>query len=159
MSDTITGACLCGACRYHSDAPVMNVRACHCRRCQRATGSPFYARVMVPLASVTIDGPVAWYDGDTGVRRGFCPACSKRARLSFITACISASSASVAVSPLIVGGIKHRLLGILGTGEQKVHVRGRRYLRPVLIRKGKLVLRGHGAQGYGTAAYRRTVVP
>ena len=75
MSDTITGACLCGACRYRSDAPVMNVRACHCHRCQRATGSPFYARVMVPLASVTIDGPVAWYDGDTGVRRGFCPTC------------------------------------------------------------------------------------
>lgn len=75
MTDIITGACLCGACRYRSDAPVMNVRACHCHRCQRATGSAFYARIMVPLASVTIEGPVAWYDGDTGVRRGFCPTC------------------------------------------------------------------------------------
>ena len=75
MTDAITGQCLCGACRYVSDGPVINVRACHCRRCQRATGSPFYARVMVPLAATAIDGPVGWYDGDTGVLRGFCPNC------------------------------------------------------------------------------------
>ncbi len=71
----ITGGCVCGACRYASEGPVINVRACHCRRCQKATGAPFYARVMVPLDSVTIDGPVTWYDAGTGVRRGFCPAC------------------------------------------------------------------------------------
>ncbi len=75
MSEAVTGACLCEACRYRTDAPVMNVRACHCHRCQRATGTAFYARVMVPLASVAIEGPVAWYDGETGIRRGFCPIC------------------------------------------------------------------------------------
>jgi len=75
MTDRITGQCLCGACRYASDGPVINVRACHCRRCQRATGSAFYARVMVAWTSVAIDGPVAWFDGDTGVLRGFCPDC------------------------------------------------------------------------------------
>ena len=75
MSEPITGGCLCGACRYLSAGPVMNVRACHCCRCQRATGSAFYVRAMVALSSVEMTGPVAWYDGDTGVRRGFCPRC------------------------------------------------------------------------------------
>ncbi len=71
----IAGGCLCGACRYASEGPVMNVRACHCHRCQKATGSSFYPRVMVALDTVRIDGPVTWYDGDTGVERGFCPRC------------------------------------------------------------------------------------
>ncbi|KQN03692.1 GFA family protein [Sphingomonas sp. Leaf25] len=71
----ITGGCLCGACRYASSGPVMNVRACHCHRCQKATGAPLYARVMVARDTVTIDGPVAWYDAGTGVERGFCPTC------------------------------------------------------------------------------------
>ncbi len=75
VTGPISGQCLCGGCRYRSAGPVMNVRACHCRRCQRATGSAFYARVMVTMGSLTIDGPVAWYDGDTGIRRGFCPGC------------------------------------------------------------------------------------
>lgn len=75
MTGAITGGCLCGACRYATDAAPLNVRACHCRRCQKATGGPFYARVMVPLDRVTMDGPIGWYDGGTGVRRGFCTRC------------------------------------------------------------------------------------
>lgn len=66
---------MCGACRYASTGMPINVRACHCRRCQKATGSPFYARVMVPLDKVAMSGPVGWYDGGTGVRRGFCTLC------------------------------------------------------------------------------------
>lgn len=73
--DAIDGGCLCGACRYRTVAEPLNIRACHCHRCQKATGSPFYARVQVPLDQVTIDGPVRWFDAGTGVRRGFCPEC------------------------------------------------------------------------------------
>ena len=75
MATRIEGGCLCGACRYDSTAAPLNVRACHCHRCQKATGAPFYARVQVPLDSVTMQGPVGWFDGGTGVRRGFCTAC------------------------------------------------------------------------------------
>jgi hypothetical protein len=73
--ETIAGGCLCEACRYATDAAPMNVRACHCRRCQKATGAPFYARVMVALDEVAISGPVRWFEAGTGVRRGFCPLC------------------------------------------------------------------------------------
>ena len=71
----IEGGCLCGACRYRTKADPINVRACHCRRCQKATGAPFYARVQVPIAGLTVAGPVGWFDAGTGVRRGFCREC------------------------------------------------------------------------------------
>ncbi|MGR6328371.1 GFA family protein [Sphingomonas sp. XXL09] len=71
----IAGGCLCGACRYRTDGEPLNVRVCHCRRCQKATGAAFYARVMVPLAAVAIEGPVGWLAADSGIRRGFCTAC------------------------------------------------------------------------------------
>ncbi|MCW6509945.1 GFA family protein [Lichenifustis flavocetrariae] len=75
MSLKIEGGCLCGACRYETHAAPMNVRACHCHRCQKATGASFYARVMVPLDSVIMRGPLGWFGAENGVRRGFCTLC------------------------------------------------------------------------------------
>jgi hypothetical protein len=75
MGGKITGGCLCGASRYVTEAEPINVRACHCRLCQKATGAPFYARVMVPLDQVEITGPVGWYASSPEVRRGFCTRC------------------------------------------------------------------------------------
>lgn len=75
MPAKIEGGCLCGACRYSSDATPINIRVCHCRRCQKATGSAFFARVLVPLDSLASHGPVEWFDCNTGVRRGFCTIC------------------------------------------------------------------------------------
>jgi len=72
---TIRGGCLCGACRYETDAAPINVRACHCRACQKATGAPFYARVMVPLDTVRMEGPIGWFASSPDVRRGFCTQC------------------------------------------------------------------------------------
>ena len=34
-----TGGCLCGAIRYSIDAPLAELRECHCTDCQRASGS------------------------------------------------------------------------------------------------------------------------
>jgi hypothetical protein len=74
-TEKIEGGCLCGAVRYHSEGKPINIRACHCRRCQKATGAPLYARVMVPRDSVTMKGPVGRFDAGTGVIRGFCKEC------------------------------------------------------------------------------------
>jgi hypothetical protein len=71
----ITGGCLCEASRYRTSAAPINVRACHCRICQKATGSPVYARVMVPLDTLAISGPVGWYHSSDSLRRGFCTQC------------------------------------------------------------------------------------
>lgn len=75
MEREISGGCLCGACRYATNAEPINVRACHCRMCQNATGAPFYARVMVPLDSVGLNGPIGWFNSSPGMRRGFCLSC------------------------------------------------------------------------------------
>jgi hypothetical protein len=39
MAPVLTGGCLCGAIRYSISAPVTALRACHCRNCQRASGT------------------------------------------------------------------------------------------------------------------------
>jgi hypothetical protein len=75
MGEATTGGCLCGACRYEAVGEPVDVRVCHCRKCQKATGAPFYARVRMPGAAVTIAGPVGWYPSSDAVLRGFCPHC------------------------------------------------------------------------------------
>jgi hypothetical protein len=75
MSQTISGGCLCGDCRYETGAEAINVRACHCRACQKVTGGPFYARVLVPVEGLTVSGPVRWFASSPDVRRGFCAQC------------------------------------------------------------------------------------
>jgi len=75
MSGRITGGCLCGACRYQTDAEPINVRACHCRACQKAIGGPFYARVLVRVDGLEVSGPIGWFNSSDDVRRGFCRLC------------------------------------------------------------------------------------
>src|SRR5436305_13885209 len=50
MSDTRTGGCLCGAVRYESEGePVFSLQ-CHCRDCQRSSGTAYIAAIRVPAA-------------------------------------------------------------------------------------------------------------
>lgn len=71
----ITGGCLCGSCRYSSPEQPLNIRACHCKTCQKSTGAPFYARVLVPSYSLVLEGPVSIYKSSSDVHRGFCRVC------------------------------------------------------------------------------------
>ena len=48
MAEKTTGGCLCGAIRYEADEPPNQVYACHCRMCQRHTGSAFWAGAKFP---------------------------------------------------------------------------------------------------------------
>jgi hypothetical protein len=78
MADAV-GGCLCGAVRYVcSGAPAMT-GACHCRDCQRASGSAFATLMIFPRDAVRVSGEVATYEhkGDSGgmVHRRFCPKC------------------------------------------------------------------------------------
>jgi hypothetical protein len=82
MATRFAGGCMCGAVRYESDADPIAMGNCHCRDCQRATGSAFAAAVLVPVSAVSISGEVKYYevvgDSDAIVRRGFCPNCGAR---------------------------------------------------------------------------------
>ena len=75
----LTGGCLCGAIRYESMGDPVVALNCHCRDCQKASGGACTASLFVPLASLTVTGPVKYYEkpGDSGhaIARGFCPEC------------------------------------------------------------------------------------
>ncbi len=82
MKIPFTGGCMCSAIRYKCSAEPILMGNCHCRDCQRATGTAFASAMLVLRNAVTITGNVKYYDttGDSGgiVSRGFCPTCGAR---------------------------------------------------------------------------------
>jgi len=78
----ITGGCACGGVRYAVNADPVLMLNCHCRDCQRATGSAYAPVVVVPRDSVRITGDLKYYrivgESRSAVERGFCPKCGSR---------------------------------------------------------------------------------
>jgi len=80
MSTSYSGGCACGLIRYECSAdPVMSVN-CHCRDCQRASGSAYAADIVVPITGwKLLTGSPKVFDkkADSGntVSRGFCGDC------------------------------------------------------------------------------------
>lgn len=76
---TFTGGCLCGKIRYSANAEPTFVGLCHCRDCQKFTGSAFSAVIAVPKSAVTVTGGLKGFtkQGDSGkpIERLFCPEC------------------------------------------------------------------------------------
>ena len=79
----LTGGCLCGAIRYSISAPVTELRACHCRNCQRASGAAGTVGAVVPAEAFKItQGKPKRYSAvaDSGrtLHRHFCPDCGSQ---------------------------------------------------------------------------------
>jgi len=100
MSQNIVGGCACGAIRCETDAAPVAMLNCHCRDCQRASGSGYATILVVPKATVRIRGEPRYYKtvGNAGraVERGFCAVCgspvmSKLERLPDILVLTAAS--------------------------------------------------------------------
>jgi hypothetical protein len=51
----LEGGCACGAARYALTAPPLIVHACHCRDCQRITGSAFVINIWIEAKFVETD--------------------------------------------------------------------------------------------------------
>jgi len=82
MTAQIKGGCQCGALRYECTAEPAVAVQCHCRQCQKATGTGSAPLLAVPKEALTITGEVRYFDSraDSGndVSRGFCPTCGGR---------------------------------------------------------------------------------
>lgn len=78
----LTGGCMCGAVRYECAAEPIISFNCHCRDCQRATGSGYVPAIVVPRSALKVAGEVKWFGvrGESGqtLHRGFCPTCGSR---------------------------------------------------------------------------------
>jgi hypothetical protein len=80
MTEILTGGCGCGRIRYAcNEKPIVQL-ICHCRDCQRASGSAYAAILFVPADRLTLMGEEPNYHevkGASGrrVQRGFCGAC------------------------------------------------------------------------------------
>lgn len=75
----LSGGCLCGQVRYSVEAEPIFVGVCHCRNCQKQTGSAFNIVVAIPKPALSVTGaPRAFADhGDSGkvLSRSFCSQC------------------------------------------------------------------------------------
>jgi hypothetical protein len=54
MSETFDGGCGCGELRYRLSTPPMFVNCCHCRDCQRQTGTAFVLNAIIEADRVTL---------------------------------------------------------------------------------------------------------
>ena len=73
------GGCLCGSVRYTANADPAIVVVCHCKNCQKQSGSAFSVLVGVPKSAISVEGALKTFHdkGDSGqpVDRSFCPEC------------------------------------------------------------------------------------
>jgi hypothetical protein len=54
MTDSLEGGCACGAVRYRLTSAPMFVHCCHCRDCQRQTGSAFVLNALIETTRVEL---------------------------------------------------------------------------------------------------------
>lgn len=71
-----TGRCLCGACAYSYEGPVLSVIHCHCGMCRKAAGAPFTTWITVPKAGLSwVEGTPKPHRSSRHAERTFCPSC------------------------------------------------------------------------------------
>lgn len=73
-----TGQCFCGSVKFIVSGPPINVRACHCRDCQRLSGSAFFVRALFLKEHVQIAGEVTGFASSNDLVRKFCPRCGSQ---------------------------------------------------------------------------------
>jgi hypothetical protein len=83
---TIKGGCICGKVTYSGTAEPIFTGVCHCKNCQKASGTAFASVVAIASDAVQISGQTSQFDGvgDSGkaTHRRFCPACGTSIAIS-----------------------------------------------------------------------------
>ncbi len=82
MPAPYTGGCQCGSVRYALTGEPLRLIACHCKECQRQSGSAFGMSMLVKRDSLAVTGSTKQFtriadsgNPNTGV---FCPECGVR---------------------------------------------------------------------------------
>ena len=83
IPQTLAGGCQCGFIRYAISAPPMRLNICHCRDCQRQSGSAFGMSLVIDPETLTLTaGELNEFEleADSGRLKtcAFCPKCGVR---------------------------------------------------------------------------------
>ena len=107
-----TGQCLCGAVRFIAKAEPFAMAQCHCRDCQRVSGTGHASNALFDERNVEVTGGTASYavtaDSGNTLTRHFCPTCGSRVfsrssrRLGMIVLPAGAFDDSTWFSPKVV---------------------------------------------------------
>ena len=74
-AQTMTGGCAGGKVRFEAGVKPDEAYLCHCRMCQRSTGSVSIAFVNAMLGDVRWEGDPDWYDSSPIAKRPYCREC------------------------------------------------------------------------------------
>ena len=79
----MTGGCACGRVRFTTQVESDEAYLCHCRMCQKATGSVSIAFKNVKQAAVSWSQEPDWYDSSPIARRPYCRECGTSLGFAF----------------------------------------------------------------------------
>ena len=75
----LTGHCMCGAVSFEVSEPLVGAAYCHCKRCQRRTGTAFSVTALTQPGSFSVSAGSehvrAYAPGDGGWNKFFCAQC------------------------------------------------------------------------------------
>jgi hypothetical protein len=78
----LTGRCMCAAVRFEISEPLLGALFCHCKRCQRRTGTAFSVSGLTRPGSFSLtrgDAAVRTYSPDDGGwLKSYCAACGSQ---------------------------------------------------------------------------------
>lgn len=75
MAEQMTGGCACGRVRYSATIMDDDAYLCHCRMCQRSTGSISIAFKSLNLADIEWEHEPDWYESSPIAVRPYCREC------------------------------------------------------------------------------------
>ena len=74
----LSGSCACGAVAFEVRAPVTTAGYCHCKRCQRRSGTLWTLNALVPADGFTVvsgEEHVRTWTPEDGLPKAFCVLC------------------------------------------------------------------------------------
>ena len=81
LTQSVSGACFCGAVTFEIDLPTLFCGHCHCSMCRRPHGAAYVTWVGVPPGQFRVTGgaeQLHTYESSSDGRRQFCSACGSQ---------------------------------------------------------------------------------
>jgi hypothetical protein len=78
MAEPLTGGCMCERVRFRVSEPLLGAAYCHCKRCQRRTGTAFSVSALAAPGSFEVTEGEEFVDAyrpDDGWHKYFCTGC------------------------------------------------------------------------------------